>query len=204
MRNMYLKESIIQYGEDVLFYGYKNEIGFPRICGLASAIIALLLYVDKNIRSTYDIYEVRGHYRNDFEEDERCDEWLCEDSCHEGCCCDFMPFHSWIKLIEKNSNKEYIVDFTGCQFHEDIRDIEGDLMDTNIFNNKEDLFKYIKNYSDFIIDSDNESYKNYIANIDLLSAKEIFDVAYYGYGVSDVIVVLEKMNLTHILDVSNN
>lgn len=163
-------KEVIPFAKDILFYAYKNDLSFPRSCGLVSNI--LTYFISKtSLPTKYEIHCIRGIFK-DIENGEWCDDVNYEIDrynyktydciCHQCGCCDFMNPHSWIELIDKKTKKEYILDFTQIQFTENFPTIHQTILET-IWENANDLFDYLSSNVDFfIINDDNDMFQYYI------------------------------------------
>lgn len=203
-----IESYITGQGQNILFYSFENEIGFPRTCGTVSTILAIMLYINKDIRDKYNIFYIRGHFKNNNEEDEfYCDDYeemsrsnFEYNKCINCNCCDFINAHSWVEITNKETGIVYIIDFTGIQFHQDIKDIESIILQPNL--NKDSLFEFIKKYSKFIITKEHENFENYIPDVKNLTGQFLYEISVekYNDGIdTDILYVLNDMNLTHIL-----
>lgn len=200
-----LKRINLEEVKKVLYYHYKKDISFPRSCSSVSMSLALMM-ANTDLSKEYDIYYHRGHFRNDEWVEEGCfleydkEEYptrTCFDNMSEcsGCTCDFLTGHSWIELIDKNTNKVTILDFTSIQFDEDICDLESDLKESNF--NKDEFFDFMLNNSNFVVNETDDNYIKYIktgvsyeGNFLIEKTKETIK----ENAVSSLSVILENIN----------
>lgn len=170
--------------KDTIFYHYKSDINFPRSCGSISMTLTAI-FEDSNLKELYDISYVRGHFRNDYEEEYcYCEVGLYETydrlsdlnnfDCHD-CSCDYMTAHSWIEFKDKITKKVTIIDFTNIQFEENFPDYHSDIVESNYSLTKNEIFEYIYNRSSFIVSSTHKNFNKYIPSTEILSGKYILD-----------------------------
>lgn len=154
--------------KDILFYAYKNDISFPRSCGLVSNILTYFLK-DTLLSSKYEVKCIRGVFKN-IDAPEWCDDVEYEINrynyesydciCHNCGCCNFMNPHSWVELQNKENNKVIILDFTQIQFDSNFCDLQQEILDSNW--NKEELFQYIEHNSYSLISETDIMFQYYI------------------------------------------
>lgn len=156
--------------KDILFYAYKMDLSFPRSCGLVSNILTYFMQ-NTSLPSKYEIKCIRGIYK-DIESYEWCEDVDYEIDrynyksydciCHQCGCCSYMNPHSWIELINKQTKKEYVLDFTQIQFTEEFPTYQQELLNGNWIN-KDDLFEYIQSNTNFFLINENHNmFKYYI------------------------------------------
>lgn len=178
--------------KDILYYAYKNDISFPRSCGLVSTLLTYFLK-DTLLSSKYEVKCIRGIFKN-IEVSEWCEDVEYEIDrynyefydciCHNCGCCDFMNPHSWVELQNKENNKVIILDFTQIQFDSNFCDLQQEILDSNW--NKEELFQYIEHNSYNLISETNIMFQYYIPLEKEISLQQMVkyieegDNPYYG------------------------
>ena len=58
-----VKQEVNRCIKDILYYAYKNDVVFPRSCGLVSTLLTYSLK-DTSLSSNYDIFLIRGIFKN--------------------------------------------------------------------------------------------------------------------------------------------
>ena len=168
-----LKELNLDVVKKVIKNHYLDDINFPRSCGSISMILTVI-FQDSNLKDKYDISYVRGHFRNDYQE-EYCEcEFIYYDKYDRfsnldnfdcsNCTCDYMTGHSWIELRNKSTDEVVIVDFTNIQFEEDFPDYQSEILESNYAFNTNEIFEYLKERSEFIIDKNHRYFNHYIVS----------------------------------------
>lgn len=200
---MLLSEKRIQEVKEILYYHYRTDVVFPRSCGSVSMILTYL-FEKSELSSEYDIYYKRGHYRNDNEEEDS----LCEDLSVEydrysslksfpcvNCGCDYMVGHSWIEIINKESNEMIILDFTSIQFEEEFADYHQELLDSEF--DETELYDFLAKNSTFIVKKTDDKFRNYINSQKSYAGKEVVEgilkAANGGYE-TDLTLALKELN----------
>lgn len=188
---------------DLLYFLYKNDVVFPRSCSSVSMPMALILY-KTNIKDDYMVKYIRGHFRNDNEQEEcYCDIVELdfdrfsniEDFECTNCNCEYMVAHSWIELTNKTTEDTIILDFTSIQFEEDFCDYHPEILQSSF--NKEELFDYLYKRSKFIVFPNESVYKNYIKSGNELDGEHIsntVDNLISTNSDSDLTILLENIN----------
>lgn len=179
---------LMEKGSEILYLCYKEDINFPRSCGLVSSFMAYNLFNNEEIRNLYDVNYFRGHYRDDNEEDDCPYLDLNDDDFSEciDCSCDFIVGHSWIELVNKNTNKIHIIDLTSSQFSDDIGDLEVFLMENKCLS-KSEVVNTLSNYGSFIEDINKD---NYIRTSNGTPGEEIFNTI--SYTVSEAGISIDE------------
>lgn len=163
---IYNQEQIKEILMDILYYACKNDISFPRSCGIVSTLFAYF-FKDTELAKDYEIVLVRGVYRNENEADFGCDDisddidrYHCQNwnHCCVDCGCDYMNPHSWIEI--QKGEKTAIIDATKIQFEDDFVDYQEYLLKTKL--TKEKLFDYLDEHSTMFLEESSEDFKNYI------------------------------------------
>lgn len=75
-----------------------------------------------------------------------------------------MTGHSWIELRNKSTDEVVIVDFTNIQFEEDFPDYQSEILESNYAFNTNEIFEYLKERSEFIIDKNHRYFNHYIVS----------------------------------------
>lgn len=198
-----LKELNLEVVKDVICTHYLNDINFPRSCGSISMVLTTILQ-DSEISKKYNISYIRGHFRNDYNE-EYCE---CEVGFYDGydrnsnlddfdcsnCDCDYMVAHSWIELECKETKKVTILDFTGIQFEEDFNDYHSEILETKYLLTREEIFDYLRKRSTFVVTEDNTNFTKYIPS------EKIYPGEYVLNKTKHIIESKEQSDVTIILD----
>lgn len=186
----------------VFYYHYKNDINFPRSCGSISVVMTVILQ-NSSAKELYDIFYVRGNYKNDlYIEDDACEEVVECDYNREsnlssfdciGCGgCDYMLGHSWIELVDKKTKKTIILDLTSIQLEEDFGDYETDIMNSEF--DKNELFDYMLERSKFIVLESDSRFNNYIRSEEVCTGRDILVL------IKEIIADGDESELTVLLD----
>lgn len=161
MDNLQILKRIEREAQRVLYYAYKTSETFPRSCGVVSGLLARIIY-RQNLLPEYDVYYIRGLHLKQYEIPDECSfcrgaEKIPCSSC-EGCC--GVDEHSWIEVVDKQTNERIILDFTSIQFDEEVILYEECFYD-NDFTVKE-LYDFIWENSYFTVNEEDENFKDYI------------------------------------------
>ena len=153
------QDYLMEKGKEILYLCYKNDVSFPRSCGVTSAYISFYLFKNEAFRNKYKINLVRGHFRNTNQEDD-CPFFDLESGDFSecaNCTCDYFTQHSWVEIKDNEDMKLTILDFTISQFSEDIGDLEEYLHDNKSLS-AEELITLLKKYGKFIVENNNQVY----------------------------------------------
>lgn len=180
-----IKQEVNRCIKDILYYAYKNDVVFPRSCGLVSTLLTYSLK-DTSLSSNYDIFLIRGIFKNiNNEEDNFCEEsdFLSinrsnfkkyEFNCDYCGICDYMNPHSWVELKDKKTNKIIILDFTQIQFDEWFPNFQDEILNSSW--DKEELFQYIEHNSCSLIEETDIFFNYYIPTKSIISLNKLINL----------------------------
>lgn len=183
-------EVLKQFEDDikkVLYYHYKKDDSFPRSCGSVSMILSYI-FQNSKLKDYYEISYKRGNFKNESEEDFcECDEFMDNfsfnikrgDDLTNFCCtdcgyCDYMVSHSWIEIKDLNDSKITILDFTSIQFEEDFYEYNNELLESEF--NEDELYKYLKERSKFIVSEEDSEFNNYLVSAKEYSGEHLLEI----------------------------
>ena len=151
-----LKTILEPFAKQILYWCSKYDFSFPRSCDIVSKYILHSIRNNEYLKKKYDISVVRGHYIVD--EDDTCEDFdnCCSVIPCKGCSCDGVYQHTFLTFVDKKTKICYIVDYTHYQFNDDFGDLEQTLIDKSF--DKEELFKELSKYSNFIDIKEQERY----------------------------------------------
>ncbi|MFW6015233.1 MAG: hypothetical protein ACOCRK_02200 [bacterium] len=157
--NNIITKSFLKEVKKVWYYAKLFDFNFPNSCALVSMYLTYILSKNKALKEDrFTIEYCRGHYRIEDNYDDDYDMCDFPRDCKD-CTCYYMNQHSWIELLDKESTKKFILDFTAYQFLEEYPDIMLGIK-KNI--SKKELYDYLMKFKQyFCVLEEDEYYRNY-------------------------------------------